>query len=49
MMNVRQPVAVHAPALRSIIRTGAPRIERVLREARHVHTPMITRAPDPRP
>lgn len=37
MMRVRQPAAVHAPALRSIIRTGAPRIERVLREARHVH------------
>ena len=37
MMRVRQPAAVHAPALRSIIRNGAPRIERVLREARHVH------------
>ncbi len=37
MMRVRQPVDVHGQALRAVIRNGAPRIERLLRESRHVH------------
>lgn len=35
--RVRHPAHEHAPKLRDIIRHGAARIERVLRESRHVH------------
>jgi hypothetical protein len=37
LMRVRQPVDLHGEALRAVIRNGAPRIERLLRESRHVH------------
>lgn len=37
MMRVRSPVDAHGKALRAIIRSGAPRIERLLHESRHVH------------
>jgi len=37
VMNVRTPVPEHAEALRKVIRYGAPRIEKRLRDAEHVH------------
>jgi len=37
IMNVRTPVPEHADALRKIIKYGAPRIEKKLRDAKHVH------------
>jgi hypothetical protein len=36
-MRVRHPVDEHGTALRAILRNGAARIERLLRESRHVH------------
>jgi cytochrome P450 len=36
-MRIKAPVGQNASALRALIRIGAPRIERALREARHVH------------
>src|ERR1700722_3526504 len=36
-MKVKTPVAVHAEALKEIIKCGAPRIEKKLRDAGHVH------------
>lgn len=36
-MRIKSPVRENADQLRQVIRAGAPRIERVLREARHVH------------
>ena len=36
-MRVKSPVDFHAEALRRIIRVGAPRIERALKESGHVH------------
>jgi hypothetical protein len=36
-MRVKSPLHVHVDRLRGIIRHGAPRIERALRESRHVH------------
>jgi hypothetical protein len=36
-MRVRQPVEEHGAALRALLRHGAARIERLLRESRHVH------------
>lgn len=36
-MPVKSPVAVHAPAIRAVLAAGAPRIEGLLRQARHVH------------
>jgi len=36
-MRVKTPVAVHAEALKAVIRAGAPRIEWALRESRHIH------------
>jgi hypothetical protein len=36
-MRIKSPVRENADQLRQIIRAGAPRIERVLRESRHVH------------
>lgn len=36
-MRVKSPVDFHAEALRRIIRVGAPRIERALKESAHVH------------
>lgn len=37
IMRIKTPVAPHAERIRQIIRNGAPKIERALREARHVH------------
>lgn len=37
LMRVKSPVDVHAEALRLVIRLGAPRIDRALLQARHVH------------
>jgi cytochrome P450 len=37
VMRIKTPTAANAEALRRVIRYGAPRIERVLRESRHVH------------
>lgn len=37
VMRVKMPVEQHAEALRRVIRIGAPRIERALKESRHVH------------
>jgi cytochrome P450 len=36
-MRVKTPIYVHAEALKAVIRAGAPRIERALRESRHIH------------
>jgi len=36
-MRIRAPIKDNVDKLREVIRTGAPRIEGVLREARHVH------------
>jgi hypothetical protein len=36
-MRVRQPAEKHGAALRALLRHGAARIERLLRESRHVH------------
>lgn len=36
-MPVKSPVAEHAPAIRAVLAAGAPRIEGLLRHARHVH------------
>ena len=36
-MKVRMPVAVHAEALKKVIHYGAPRIEKKLQDAGHVH------------
>ncbi|NKI93692.1 hypothetical protein [Rhizobacter sp. SG703] len=36
-MRVKAPIAVHAEALKTVIRAGAPRIEWALRESRHIH------------
>ncbi|KQU80807.1 MULTISPECIES: hypothetical protein [unclassified Rhizobacter] len=36
-MRVKTPIAVHAEALKAVIRAGAPRIEWALRESRHIH------------
>ena len=37
VMRVKAPVEHHAEAIRRVIAVGAPRIERALRESRHVH------------
>ena len=37
IMKVKMPVPVHAEALKEIIKFGAPRIEKKLRDAAHVH------------
>jgi hypothetical protein len=37
IMKVKTPVAVHAEALKDIIKYGAPKIEKKLRDAAHVH------------
>jgi cytochrome P450 len=37
VMNVRTPVSLHAEELRKVIRYGAPRIEKRLRDSEHVH------------
>jgi cytochrome P450 len=37
IMKVKTPVAVHAEALKEIIKYGAPKIEKKLRDAGHVH------------
>ena len=37
IMKVRTPVSVHAEALKQVIKYGAPRIEKKLRDAGHVH------------
>jgi cytochrome P450 len=37
IMRVKQPLAVHAEALKAVIKYGAPRIEKKLRDAKHVH------------
>jgi hypothetical protein len=37
IMRIKSPVADNAARLRRLIRDGAPKIERALREARHVH------------
>jgi cytochrome P450 len=37
VMRIKTPTAANAQALRGVIRYGAPRIEAVLRESRHVH------------
>lgn len=37
VMKVKTPVAVHAEALKEIIKYGAPKIEKKLRDAGHVH------------
>lgn len=37
IMQVKKPVAVHAEALKRVIRYGAPRIEKKLRDSGHVH------------
>lgn len=36
-MRVKTPIAVHAEALKAVIRAGAPRIETALLESRHIH------------
>ena len=36
-MPVKPPTAVHAELLKRVIRVGAPRIEKMLRESKHVH------------
>ena len=36
-MRIKAPIKDNADKLRQVIRAGAPRIERLLREARHVH------------
>lgn len=36
-MRIRPPVREHSDAVRELIRAGAPRIEHLLRESRHVH------------
>ena len=36
-MKVKTPVSVHAEALKEIIKYGAPKIEKKLRDAGHVH------------
>ena len=36
-MRIRAPVKDNADRVREVIRSGAPRIERLLRESRHVH------------
>lgn len=37
VMNVKMPLSEHAEALKKVIKYGAPRIEKKLKEARHVH------------
>lgn len=37
IMKVKTPVSVHAEALKTIIKYGAPQIEKTLDDARHVH------------
>jgi len=37
IMKVKNPVSVHAEALKEIIKYGAPKIEKKLRDAGHVH------------
>jgi len=37
VMQVKMPVSVHAEELKKIIKYGAPRIEKKLHDARHVH------------
>ena len=37
MMKVKSPTAEHAEALKQIIMAGAPRIEKALRDSRHIH------------
>ncbi len=37
VMRIKTPTSANAEALRAVIRFGAPRIEAVLRESRHVH------------
>ena len=37
VMRVKAPVELHAEALRRVIGIGAPRIERALKQSRHVH------------
>ena len=37
VMKVKTPVALHAEALKQIIKYGAPKIEKKLRDAKHVH------------
>jgi cytochrome P450 len=37
VMRVKAPLELHAEALRRVIRIGAPRIERALKQSRHVH------------
>ncbi len=37
IMKVKMPVSVHAEELKKIIKYGAPRIEKKLRDANHVH------------
>ena len=37
IMKVRTPVSVHAEMLKQVIKYGAPRIEKKLRDAKHVH------------
>jgi cytochrome P450 len=36
-MPVKSPTAVHAEQLKRVIQVGAPRIEKMLRESKHVH------------
>ena len=36
-MPVKPPTAVHAEQLKRVIQVGAPRIEKMLRESKHVH------------
>ena len=36
-MRVKSPTCVHAEALKTVIRAGAPAIEKVLNDARHIH------------
>ena len=36
-MRVKSPTAVHAEALKAVIKAGAPKIEKVLNEAAHIH------------
>ncbi len=37
VLHVKNPVSFHAEALKEVLKFGAPFIEKVLREARHVH------------
>jgi hypothetical protein len=37
IMKVKTPVSEHAEALKKVVKYGAPRIEKKLREAKHVH------------